>query len=93
MTSDSCELSGIKLIWLGAAASRKPCAFTARVMVVEALNAPEAPVIVTVEVPGVAVLAAVNVSVVLPVVGFGAKEAVTPPGRPDAVNVTGALNP
>ena len=41
----------------------------------------------------VAELLAVKVSTLLPVVGFGAKDAVTPLGRPDSVRVTLPLNP
>jgi hypothetical protein len=57
-------------------------------MVVVAVSVPEVPVTVTVEVPTVAVLEAVSVSTLLPVVGFVAKAAVTPVGRPDAARVT-----
>ena len=91
--TDSCELPGIKLILFGAAASEKLCAFTVSLIVVDALIAPEVPVIVTVATPGVAVFAAVSVSVLPPVVGFGANEAVTPAGNPDAENVTDPANP
>lgn len=57
-------------------------------------SAPEVPVMVTIEKPGVAVLLAVNVSTVPSVVvGLGPKEAVTPAGRPDAAKLTLPLNP
>ena len=49
------------------------------------MREPEVPVIVTVPLTGVAVSAAVNVSVLAPEEGFGEKEAVTPLGRPLAV--------
>ncbi len=54
---------------------------------------PEVPVMVTAEVPSVAELAAVRISVLLPVVLAGLKDAVTPPGRPVAAKATGPLNP
>ena len=66
---------------------------TVRAMVVVADNVPDVPVIVTVEDPVVAVLLAVKVSTLLPVVGFVPNEAVTPLGRPDAVSVTLPVNP
>ena len=49
--------------------------------------------IVTVVVPGVAPLVAVNVSELVPVVGFVPKLAVTPLGRPDAAKLTLPLKP
>ena len=54
---------------------------------------PEVPVMVTMLVPGAAVLLAVKVSVLLLVAGFGEKDAVTPLGSPDADSVTLPLNP
>ena len=63
-------------------------ALTVKAMVVVPVNEPEVPVMVTVEVPAVAVLAAVKVITLVPVVGFVPKAAVTPGGRPEAVNVT-----
>ena len=63
-------------------------ALTVKAMVVVPVNEPEVPVMVTVEVPAVAVLAAVKVITLVPVVGFVPKAAVTPVGRPEAVNVT-----
>ena len=57
---------------------------TVRAMVVVADSVPDVPVIVTVEGPVAAVLLAVRVSTLLPVVGFVPNEAVTPLGRPDA---------
>jgi len=41
----------------------------------------------------VAELLAVSVITLLPVVGFGLNDAVTPPGRPDAARVTLPANP
>jgi len=62
-------------------------------MVVDAVRVPEVPVIVTVAAPMVAVLLAVSVSTLEPVVGLVAKAAVTPEGRPEAASVTLAVNP
>jgi hypothetical protein len=39
------------------------------------------------------VLLAVNVSTLVPVVGFGVNDAVTPLGRPNPVRVTLPMNP
>src|ERR1039458_4592584 len=61
-------------------------------MVVFAVVLPEVPVIVTVAAPVVAVLLAVNVSTLELVDDVGLNEAVTPLGRPDAVNVTLPVN-
>lgn len=54
---------------------------------------PEVPVTVTVRCPMLAELLAVSVSVLLPVVGFGAMDAVTPLGRPDTERFTLPMNP
>jgi hypothetical protein len=70
-----------------------PNAFTVSVMVVDALNLPEVPLIVTVAIPAVAVLLAVRVSVLLLVAGLGLNSAVTPLGKPDAERVTLPLKP
>ena len=61
---------------------------TVRAMVVDAVRVPEVPVIVTVAAPMVAVLLAVSVSTLEPVVGLVANTAVTPLGRPEAASVT-----
>ena len=66
---------------------------TVRASVVVAVRLPEVPVMVTVELPVVAVELAVRVSTLLPVVGFVPKAAVTPLGRPEAARVTLPLNP
>jgi hypothetical protein len=56
---------------------------TVRLRVVLAVKVPEMPVMVSVEVAGLAELLAVRVRVLEPVeVGFGAKDAVTPLGSP-----------
>lgn len=54
---------------------------------------PEVPVIVTVEVPVVAVALAVKVTELVDVVGLVPKLAVTPEGRPEADRVTLPVNP
>ena len=57
------------------------------------LNEPEIPVTVIVAVPTVAVLLAVSVSSLDPVIMLGLKEAVTPLGNPEAARLTLLLNP
>jgi len=66
---------------------------TTKGIVVVAVSAPEVPVMVTVAVPGVAALPAASVRTLVPVVGFGANDAVTPLGRPDAARFTLPVNP
>jgi len=58
-----------------------------------AVTFPEVPVMVTVFVPRAVEAAADNVSVLYPVVGFGANDAVTPLGRPDTERFTLPVNP
>ena len=58
-----------------------------------AVSAPDVPVIVSVEVPAAAVLLAVRVSTLEPVVGLVPNEAVTPAGSPDTASVTLPANP
>ena len=53
---------------------------------------PDVPVIVTVDVPTAAVLAAEKVTTLLPAVA-APKLAVTPVGKPEAASATGLLNP
>jgi hypothetical protein len=67
--------------------------FTVNARVVVAVRLPEVPVIVTVADSVVAVLLAVSVSTLVPVVGFVPNAAVTPLGRPDAARVTLPVNP
>jgi len=67
--------------------------FTVSETVVVAVMVPDVPVMVTVAGPVVAVLLAVSVSVLVEVVGFVPKVAVTPLGRPDAARVTLPENP
>src|SRR5580700_475669 len=68
-------------------------AVTVRAIVVVAVKLPDVPVMVTVAVPVVAVLLAVSVRTLEPVVGFVPNAAVTPLGKPDAARVTLPLNP
>lgn len=62
-------------------------------MVVALDRLPDIPVTVTVAVPVGAVLLAVNVNVLAPVVVTGLKDAVTPLGRPEADKPTLPLKP
>ena len=66
---------------------------TVRDRVVMLLRLPEAPVIVTVTLPVVAVLLAVSVSVLVVGVLVGLNEAVTPLGKPEADRLTLPLKP
>ena len=68
-------------------------ALTVRAIVVVLLRLPEPPLMVTVKAPVVAVLLAVNVSVLLVVAIVGLNAAVTPLGKPEAVKPTLPLNP
>jgi hypothetical protein len=61
---------------------------TVRAMVTFLLRLPEVPVMVTVVETAAALPAAVRVTTLWPVVLAGAKLAVTPAGRPDAVSAT-----
>jgi hypothetical protein len=61
---------------------------------VVSVKEPEVPVMVSVCCPRVAVLLAVSVNELEPVVGFGAKDAVTPLGRPEVTaRFTLPMNP
>lgn len=68
-------------------------ACTVRLSVVVLVKLPDTPEMVTVTVPVAAVELAVNVKVLVEVVGFGLKAAVTPLGRPEAERVTLPLKP
>jgi len=68
-------------------------ALTVTLIAVVAESVPLAPVIVTDAVPTVAVPDAENVTVLVPAVDAGLKEAVTPAGNPLALNVTLPLKP
>ena len=68
-------------------------AVTVRLSVVVCVMLPETPVMVIVDVPTVALAAAVKVSVLVEAVGLGLNPAVTPLGRPEALNVGLPLNP
>jgi hypothetical protein len=67
--------------------------FTVSETVVLLLTAPETPLMATVDVPVLAVLLAVSVRLLAPVVGFGLNDAVTPLGNPEADKLTLPLNP
>ncbi len=54
---------------------------------------PDVPVMVTVYCPRVAALLAVSVRVLLPVVGLGEKDAVTPLGSPETERFTLPVKP
>ena len=54
---------------------------------------PETPLIVRLYWPGVAVLAAVKLTVLWSAVGLGRKDAVTPAGRPETDRVTEPVKP
>jgi hypothetical protein len=62
-------------------------------MVAVCESVPLTPVTVTVAAPRVALLDAVKVSVLVPVVEAGLKAAVTPAGKPLALNATLPVNP
>jgi hypothetical protein len=66
---------------------------TVSAIVVLAVVLPEVPLMVTVDEPTVAVLLAVNVTTLLPVVGLVPNAAVTPLGKPEAASVTLPVNP
>lgn len=66
---------------------------TKREMVAVSVKVPEVPVTVTVAAPVVAVLLAVKVSTLLPVVGFVPSVAVTPAGTPETARLTLPVNP
>ena len=71
------------------------CPLTVNERIVEWLTPPPAAVIVTVKVPVVADVVAVNETVIVHVGlhGLSAKAVVTPDGRPTALKVTGTLVP
>ena len=70
-----------------------PLELTVRVTVVEAVRLPDTPEMVMVEVPAAAPAPTVRVNVLVELVGFGLKPAVTPVGRPVALRVTLPLKP
>ena len=70
-----------------------PPGLTVREIVTEWVKLPDVPVILTVNVPVVAVLLALKVAVLVVVEGFGLNEADTPVGRVDVENVTLLLKP
>ena len=66
---------------------------TVREILVVDVSVPEVPVMVTADVPAVAVPLATRVSTLLPLVGLVANEAITPLGSPETVRVTPPVNP
>lgn len=68
-------------------------AVTVSAMVVDAVTVPEVPVMVMVLPATAAVLATVNISPLVPVVGLASSAAVTPVGRPVIARVTAPVNP
>ena len=68
-------------------------AYTPMVSVVVAVSVPEVPVMVSVYGPTATELDAASVSVLLPVVGLGEKDAVTPVGRPETERFTLPVKP
>jgi hypothetical protein len=70
-----------------------PAVVIVSVMLAVWLRFPLVPVTVTVAAPTVAVLEAVKVTLLVPVVDAGLKLAVTPVGRPLAASATVPLNP
>lgn len=66
---------------------------TPSVTVVVDVMLPDVPVMVSVLVPTLVEPLAVNVSVLLPVVGFGENVPVTPAGRPDTERLTVPVKP
>jgi len=68
-------------------------AYTPRLTVVVAVSAPDVPVMDTTLWPTLAELLAVKVSVDVPVVGLGEKDAVTPFGKPETTRFTLPVKP
>jgi len=77
----------------GEAESVKLGAVTVRITEAVLVRLPAVPVMVRATVPGAAELLAVKVSVLVLAVLLGLKDAVTPPGKPEADRLTLALNP
>jgi len=93
VTMEFAELPGIKESRVGAAVRAKVGVLMVSWKLVEAVVAPEVPVIVTFAGPWAALLLAVSVMMLLVVVGLGEMVAVTPLGRPEAASVTAPVNP
>jgi hypothetical protein len=87
------ELPGATKILFGEGTSEKFPIFTMTCIVVELVMLPDVPVIVNVVVPGDTVLAAESVIVLVPVIGFGENDAVTPLGSPEALRFTLPVKP
>lgn len=82
-----------KAIEVGLRLTIGPLAEMVSEMVVDAVREPEVPPMVIVDVPAAVPEATVRVSVLVVLVGFGLKPAVTPLGRPVAFSVTLPLKP
>ena len=82
-----------KLVFAKSCVDPPPDEVTVKLTVVLCESEPDVPVIVTVEVPTVAVELAVNVSTLVLVVLAGLNDAVTPVGSPDAERLTLLLKP
>ena len=87
------EPPGTRFTVLGAAARLNPGVLMVRYTAVLDVRLPDVPVIVMVGVPGTAELLAESVRVLLPVVGLGENDAVTPLGNPEAARFTLPANP
>jgi hypothetical protein len=81
------------VISLGASRIVKLGVLIVKPIVALAVMLPEVPFIVIVAVPGVALVLAIRVKVLLLVAGFGENDAVTPLGRFEAERLTFPLNP
>jgi hypothetical protein len=68
-------------------------AFSVKLIVVVLNSVPDVPVMLTMEVPIAAELLAARVNVLVPAMLCGPNVAVTPGGRPEAVNTTAPANP
>lgn len=90
---DSPEPPGARLISPGALLIVNFATLTLRLMVVDEVRLPEVPVMVTIALPGLAVLLVTSVKVLFPVDGLGENDAVTPLGSPDAAKFTLPVNP
>ena len=91
---DFSELPGSRFSWPGASESVKPSVLIVSARVVLAVRTPEVPVMVTVDVPGAALLVAVSVITLYPEeTAAGEKDAVTPLGSPDAERAALPVNP
>jgi hypothetical protein len=82
-------VTGITGLWVPISSA----AVTVKTIEVEAVREPLVPAIVNVAEPRLAALLAVSVNTLVPAVGFGLKDAVTPLGNPETARVTFPANP